>query len=259
MNHNVTQVPIADFINKELILFSMADNIRSIPSVVDGFKPGQRKVLFACFKRKLKVEIKVSHYLRLTRIYRLKSTWSLSLFHSGRTTFGIRFWTFRIPSRWCFSPRYDHRSRSRFRWKQQRERFGSEWSIRNSSPGSLSLSLCATQSNHWYYLLREQGGKDAASARYIFTNVAAITRTLFHPSDDDILDYLNDDGQSIEPTWWVVLSISARFVFAHRSFIGTFLFFQWFSSTVPTVSELDGALSFPTTTLVTSSTTWRGR
>jgi len=61
MNHNVTQVPIADFINKELILFSMADNIRSIPSVVDGFKPGQRKVLFACFKRKLKVEIKVSN------------------------------------------------------------------------------------------------------------------------------------------------------------------------------------------------------
>lgn len=59
MDHNVTEVPISDFINKELILFSMADNIRSIPSVVDGFKPGQRKVLFACFKRKLKVEIKV--------------------------------------------------------------------------------------------------------------------------------------------------------------------------------------------------------
>ena len=59
MDHNVTQVPLADFINKELILFSMADNIRSIPSVVDGFKPGQRKVLFACFKRKLKAEIKV--------------------------------------------------------------------------------------------------------------------------------------------------------------------------------------------------------
>lgn len=59
MDHNVAQVPISDFINKELILFSMADNIRSIPSVVDGFKPGQRKVLFACFKRKLKAEIKV--------------------------------------------------------------------------------------------------------------------------------------------------------------------------------------------------------
>ncbi|EGV63849.1 hypothetical protein CANTEDRAFT_104632 [Yamadazyma tenuis ATCC 10573] len=53
-------IPISDFINKELILFSMADNVRSIPSVLDGFKPGQRKVLFGCFKRNLKSEIKVA-------------------------------------------------------------------------------------------------------------------------------------------------------------------------------------------------------
>ncbi|KAF2178235.1 type II DNA topoisomerase [Zopfia rhizophila CBS 207.26] len=48
-----------DFVNKELILFSMADNLRSIPSVVDGFKPGQRKVLYTCFRRNLKKDIKV--------------------------------------------------------------------------------------------------------------------------------------------------------------------------------------------------------
>lgn len=53
-------IPIGDFINKELILFSMADNVRSIPSALDGFKPGQRKVLFGCFKRNLKSEIKVA-------------------------------------------------------------------------------------------------------------------------------------------------------------------------------------------------------
>ncbi len=41
-------------------MFSNADNIRSIPSVVDGLKPGQRKVLFACLKRKLHNEIKVA-------------------------------------------------------------------------------------------------------------------------------------------------------------------------------------------------------
>lgn len=28
--------------------------------MVDGFKPGQRKILFSCFKRKLKEEIKVA-------------------------------------------------------------------------------------------------------------------------------------------------------------------------------------------------------
>lgn len=37
-------VSYADFVNKELVLFSNMDNERSIPSIVDGFKPGQRKV-----------------------------------------------------------------------------------------------------------------------------------------------------------------------------------------------------------------------
>ena len=53
-------IPISDFVNKELILFSMADNIRSIPSVADGLKPGQRKVLFGAFKKKIVKEIKVA-------------------------------------------------------------------------------------------------------------------------------------------------------------------------------------------------------
>ena len=45
---------------QELILFSRADLERSIPSVMDGLKPGQRKILFACFKKKLyKDEVKV--------------------------------------------------------------------------------------------------------------------------------------------------------------------------------------------------------
>ena len=43
---------------QELILFSRADLERSIPSMVDGLKPGQRKILFACFKRNLRKEIK---------------------------------------------------------------------------------------------------------------------------------------------------------------------------------------------------------
>lgn len=37
-------VSFTDFINLELVLFSNGDNVRSIPSVVDGFKPAQRKV-----------------------------------------------------------------------------------------------------------------------------------------------------------------------------------------------------------------------
>lgn len=42
-------VSYTDFVNLELVLFSNADNVRSIPSLVDGLKPGQRKVWFSDF------------------------------------------------------------------------------------------------------------------------------------------------------------------------------------------------------------------
>lgn len=35
------------FINQELILFSIADNMRSIPALMDGLKPAQRKASLA--------------------------------------------------------------------------------------------------------------------------------------------------------------------------------------------------------------------
>ncbi|KAI4255055.1 MAG: hypothetical protein LQ352_002755 [Teloschistes flavicans] len=53
------KISYTDFVNKELILFSMADNMRSIPSVVDGLKPGQRKCMYACLKKNLKKDVKV--------------------------------------------------------------------------------------------------------------------------------------------------------------------------------------------------------
>jgi hypothetical protein len=50
---------------------------------------------------------------------------------------------------------------------------------------------------------RLMGGKDAASPRYIFTRLAAVTRAVFHPADDALLRYLDDDGLSVEPTWYM--------------------------------------------------------
>ena len=57
-----TSVPIDDFVHKELIHFSIATTIRAIPSVIDGLKPSQRKILYASFKRNLKEEIKVAQF-----------------------------------------------------------------------------------------------------------------------------------------------------------------------------------------------------
>ena len=49
---------------------------------------------------------------------------------------------------------------------------------------------------------RLQGGSDSASERYIFTQLNSITRLIFQQDDDKILRYLNDDGLSVEPTYY---------------------------------------------------------
>ena len=51
---------VSDFVHKELIHFSNYDNIRSIPRLVDGLKPSQRKVLWSLFKKPQKDEIRVA-------------------------------------------------------------------------------------------------------------------------------------------------------------------------------------------------------
>jgi len=60
---DIKQVPFNDFVNKELIHFSNDDIKRSIPSLVDGFKPSQRKIMYGTILRKLftkQSEIKVA-------------------------------------------------------------------------------------------------------------------------------------------------------------------------------------------------------
>ncbi|KAJ1954422.1 DNA topoisomerase 2, partial [Linderina pennispora] len=59
IDNNQTSVSVQEFINKELVLFSIDDNSRSIPSVVDGLKPGQRKILWTSLVNNIKSEIKV--------------------------------------------------------------------------------------------------------------------------------------------------------------------------------------------------------
>ena len=46
---------------------------------------------------------------------------------------------------------------------------------------------------------RLQGGDDSASERYIHTNLSKVTRVIFPPADDAVLQYLDDDGTPVEP------------------------------------------------------------
>tara|TARA_B100000780_G_scaffold114291_1_gene80094 strand:- start:4826 stop:8245 length:3420 start_codon:yes stop_codon:yes gene_type:complete len=49
---------------------------------------------------------------------------------------------------------------------------------------------------------RLMGGKDAASERYIFTQLSKITRAIFPEIDDKILTYLKDDSDFVEPIYY---------------------------------------------------------
>lgn len=50
---------------------------------------------------------------------------------------------------------------------------------------------------------RAQGGKDFASPRYIYTKLSPIARALFPSSDDGILEYMEEDGQIVEPKYFL--------------------------------------------------------
>ncbi len=50
---------------------------------------------------------------------------------------------------------------------------------------------------------RNLGGKDHASGRYIFTNLSRVARCLFPEADDHTLTYVEDDGQVVEPQYYV--------------------------------------------------------
>ncbi|ORZ40275.1 DNA topoisomerase [Catenaria anguillulae PL171] len=157
MDHARDSIPIDDFINKELIQFSVMDNHRSIPSVVDGLKPGQRKVLFACFRRNLKDEIKVAQLSGYVAEH--------SAYHHGEASLGMTI----------VNLAQDYVGSNNIPLLEPRGQFGT----------------------------RLAGGADAASARYIFTTMSPITRKIFHPADDGLLEPLDDDGKKVEPEWYI--------------------------------------------------------
>lgn len=151
------EITFSDFINRELILFSMADNIRSIPSVADGFKPGQRKVIWACFKRKLKKEIKVAQLAGYIS--------EVSAYHHGEVSLTMTI-----------------------------------VNLAQDYVGSNNMNLLLPKGQ---YGTRDMGGKDHASARYIYTELAPLTKTVFSPDDGPLLTYLKEDNDWIEPEYYM--------------------------------------------------------
>ena len=65
--------------------------------------------------------------------------------------------------------------------------------------GSNNINLLEPKGQFGSRLL---GGEDSASERYIFTQLSPLTRLLFPVADDPVLNYLQEDGHSIEPDFY---------------------------------------------------------
>ena len=62
LNTSIPTVKYEDFVDNELIHFSVYDCQRSIPNLVDGLKTSLRKILYCAFKRNLISEVKVAQF-----------------------------------------------------------------------------------------------------------------------------------------------------------------------------------------------------
>ena len=153
----VEQVPISSFINHEFIDFSLEDCQRSLPHILDGLKESQRKVLYACLKKRLTTHTKVAQLAG--------SVAEMTQYHHGE---------------------------------------------QNLLDTIVKLAQNFVGSNNIPYLTREgqfgsrlEGGEDAAAARYIYTCLEKTTRLLFREEDDPVLTYVQSDGETVEPEYYL--------------------------------------------------------
>jgi DNA topoisomerase-2 len=158
LDYNKLEVDFKTFIDKDLIHFSNRDLQRSINHLCDGLKESTRKILFACFKRRLYTnEIKVAQLSGYVS--------EVSAYHHGET------------------------------------------SLQQAIVGMAQIFVGTNNINllmpNGQFGSRCQGGQDASSARYIFTVLSKLTRLIYKEEDNVILKYQDDDGQQIEPEYYI--------------------------------------------------------
>lgn len=167
-----------EFVDGALLPYQIYSAARAIPSVVDGLKPGQRKILYCAFKRNLSEEIKVAQFVGYVSEH--------GNYHHG------------------------------------------EASLVSTVINMAQDFVGAACNVNWFFPSgqfgnREENGKNAAAARYIFTylnksqkrpselgykrfpkSAYPIARVVFDPLDDAVLDYtLDDQGKQVEPVYYV--------------------------------------------------------
>jgi DNA topoisomerase-2 len=193
-------ISIKEFINMELIHFSNYDNLRSIPSIMDGFKPSQRKVLFACLKRNLTSEVKIAQLAAYIA--------EVSSYHHGEQSL-----------------------------------VSTVINMAQNYVGSNNLNLLVPMGQLGTRLM---GGKDHSSARYIFTYMEKYVSKIFNKMDSELLEYMEDDGDMIEPKFY--LPIIPLILVNGSEGIGT-----GFSTNIPNYNIID-IINYLKNRLTTSNT-----
>lgn len=165
--------------------------------MVDGLKPGQRKIMYSCFKRNLRSDVKVAqlagYVAEHSAYHHGEASLAATIVGLAQDFVGSNNVNLLVPSgalRACV------------------QMLPVLTCVDKSNALFLGCSECFVVQHSVCMLLhagqfgtRLQGGKDAASPRYIFTRMSPITRHLFNAADDQLLSYLNEEGQTIEPEW----------------------------------------------------------
>lgn len=158
LDYTKDKVNYDTFINKEFIHYSNRDLERSINHLCDGLKESTRKILYACFKRKL--------YSNEIKVAQLAGNVSeVTAYHHGENSL-------------------------------QQAIIG----MAQIYVGTNNINLLSPNGQ---FGSRIQGGSDASSPRYIYTLISQLTKLIFKEEDNCILNYLNEDGQVIEPDYYI--------------------------------------------------------
>lgn len=181
------EVGYSEFIHRDLKHFSSYDNVRSLPHIMDGLKPSQRKVLFGSFLGGLdKGEKKV---FQLGGIVSDKASYHHGDASINSTIIGMA----------------------------------------QNYVGSNNINLLDPIG---MFGSRLQGGKDAASPRYISTRLSQHCNLIFKKMDNVILNKQFEDGIPIEPEFYA--PIIPMILVNGASGIGT-----GFSTEIPPYKPID--------------------
>ena len=148
-------IPYSRYFNDNFIHFSNYDNIRSIPSICDGLKPSQRKILYTVIKK----NIKKSNNIKVSQLANKVS--ELTCYLHGEVSL-------------C----------------------DAIVNMAQQFVGTNNINLLYPMGN---FGTRNQGGKDDAASRYIYTYGNVLLDKIYRKEDEVVLKSRIEENTIIEP------------------------------------------------------------